>query len=195
MTDFNITFTTDVLGGDGTGTGTHSSIERLFTLAEQWLHEATYNTYTNSNTMNSINNMLYTNTLDTLKLATNAINTTPHTTTPYSSTSTSSSSSSTHNNSNNNIKPWFFHTPIINADQNTYTTRTKGSEFSLFSEPKPEFPSTSPQNEKRSEFSPLSLVGCMCHSTENLYNFYETSLARVSDDFYPKDDASQTVSS
>jgi hypothetical protein len=40
---------------------------------------------------------------------------------------------------------------------------------------------------------PISLVGCMCHSTENLYNFYETSLARVSDDFYPKDDASQTV--
>jgi hypothetical protein len=26
----------------------------------------------------------------------------------------------------------------------------------------------------------------MCHSTENLLNYYETSLARASDDFYPK---------
>ena len=194
MTDFNITFTTDVLEGDETGTGnwagTHSSIERLFTLAEQWLHEATYNTYTNSNSMN---NILYSNTIDTLKLATNAIQTTPHTT-PHTSSS-----------SNNNNKPWFFHTPIINADQNTYTTRKstlpKGSELLPFSGTKLEISpftpisSLSPQNEKRSEFSPLSLVGCMCHSTENLYNFYETSLARVSDDFYPKDDASQTVSS
>jgi hypothetical protein len=30
------------------------------------------------------------------------------------------------------------------------------------------------------------LIGCMCHSTENLLNYYETSLARASDDFYPK---------
>jgi hypothetical protein len=43
------------------------------------------------------------------------------------------------------------------------------------------------------DLSPVSLVGCMCHSTENLFNFYETSLVRVSDDFYPKDEASQTV--
>lgn len=43
------------------------------------------------------------------------------------------------------------------------------------------------------DLSPVSLVGCMCHSTENLLNFYETSLTRVSDDFYPKDSASQTV--
>lgn len=43
------------------------------------------------------------------------------------------------------------------------------------------------------DVSPVSLVGCMCHSTENLLNFYETNLARVSDDFYPKDVASQTV--
>ena len=33
---------------------------------------------------------------------------------------------------------------------------------------------------------PLALVGCMCHSTENLYNYHETSMARASDDFYPK---------
>ena len=188
MTDFNITFTTDALEGDetGTGAGTHSSIERLFTLAEQWLHETTYNTYT-TNT-NAMNNLLYTNTLDTLKLAThntnsgnNIVHTTAHT--------------STSSNLHSNNKPWFFHTPIINADQNTYTTRKntlpKGSELLPFSDQSQ--PKLSPYIEKRSEFSPLSLVGCMCHSTENLYNFYETSLARVSDDFYPKDDASQTV--
>ena len=56
------------------------------------------------------------------------------------------------------------------------------NELISHSDPPPELP-----------FSPLSLVGCMCHSTENLFNFYETSLARVSDDFYPKDKASQTV--
>ena len=39
----------------------------------------------------------------------------------------------------------------------------------------------------------VGLVGCMCHSTENLLNFYETSLIRASDDFYPKDVAAQTV--
>eukprot|EP00595_Chromulina_sp_UTEXLB2642_P003101 CAMPEP_0196764436 /NCGR_PEP_ID=MMETSP1095-20130614/6122_1 /TAXON_ID=96789 ORGANISM="Chromulina nebulosa, Strain UTEXLB2642" /NCGR_SAMPLE_ID=MMETSP1095 /ASSEMBLY_ACC=CAM_ASM_000446 /LENGTH=559 /DNA_ID=CAMNT_0042120023 /DNA_START=467 /DNA_END=2143 /DNA_ORIENTATION=+ len=39
----------------------------------------------------------------------------------------------------------------------------------------------------------FTLEGCMCHSTENLYNFYETSLIRGSDDFYPKDLPSQTV--
>ena len=32
-----------------------------------------------------------------------------------------------------------------------------------------------------------------CHSTENLLAYYETSSARASDDFYPKDKASQTV--
>ena len=41
--------------------------------------------------------------------------------------------------------------------------------------------------------TPVALVGCMCHSTENLYNYYETSMARASDDFYPKDIAAQTV--
>ncbi len=40
---------------------------------------------------------------------------------------------------------------------------------------------------------PLSLVGCMCHSTENLYNFYDTTIVRASDDFYPKDKAAQSV--
>ena len=41
--------------------------------------------------------------------------------------------------------------------------------------------------------SPLALTGCMCHSTENLLNYYETSMVRASDDFYPKDMAAQTV--
>jgi hypothetical protein len=41
--------------------------------------------------------------------------------------------------------------------------------------------------------SQMGLTGCMCHSTENLFSFYETSTIRASDDFYPKDDAAQTV--
>ena len=41
--------------------------------------------------------------------------------------------------------------------------------------------------------TPVTLVGCMCHSTENLLNFRETGLARASDDFYPRDSAAQTV--
>ena len=41
--------------------------------------------------------------------------------------------------------------------------------------------------------APVSMVGCMCHSTENLYNYYETSIVRASDDFYPRDAAAQTV--
>jgi Raffinose synthase or seed imbibition protein Sip1 len=41
--------------------------------------------------------------------------------------------------------------------------------------------------------SPLALTGCMCYGTENLLNYYETSMARASDDFYPKDMAAQTV--
>lgn len=39
----------------------------------------------------------------------------------------------------------------------------------------------------------VALTGCMCHSTENLYNYFETPLTRASDDFYPKDLASQVV--
>jgi hypothetical protein len=41
--------------------------------------------------------------------------------------------------------------------------------------------------------TPVALVGCMCHSTENLLNYFETSMARASDDFYPRDAAAQTV--
>lgn len=41
--------------------------------------------------------------------------------------------------------------------------------------------------------APVALVGCMCHSTENLLNYYETSMVRAADDFYPKDMASQVV--
>ena len=38
-----------------------------------------------------------------------------------------------------------------------------------------------------------TIIGCMCHSTENLYSFKETSLIRASDDFYPREMDSQTV--
>eukprot|EP00798_Chlamydomonas_sp_ICE-L_P012937 gene12937-5975_t len=34
------------------------------------------------------------------------------------------------------------------------------------------------------------VINCMCHSTENLYKMSDTNIARVSDDFYPRDPAS-----
>ena len=37
------------------------------------------------------------------------------------------------------------------------------------------------------------LINCMCHSTEDLYNFQHSNLARVSDDFYPLSTASHTT--
>ena len=43
------------------------------------------------------------------------------------------------------------------------------------------------------ENRPVALVGCMCHSSETLYNYFETGMIRASDDFYPKDNAAQTV--
>ena len=36
-------------------------------------------------------------------------------------------------------------------------------------------------------------INCMCHSTENLYRYKFTSVARASDDFYPERPESQTV--
>ena len=33
----------------------------------------------------------------------------------------------------------------------------------------------------------LPVTNCMCHSTENLYSYASTSIARASDDFYPRD--------
>ncbi|KAK9820373.1 hypothetical protein WJX72_009606 [[Myrmecia] bisecta] len=33
-------------------------------------------------------------------------------------------------------------------------------------------------------------INCMCHSTENIYRFTNTAVARASDDFYPRDPAS-----
>jgi raffinose synthase len=36
-------------------------------------------------------------------------------------------------------------------------------------------------------------INCMCHSTENLYRYKSTSVARASDDFYPERPESQTV--
>lgn len=35
-------------------------------------------------------------------------------------------------------------------------------------------------------------INCMCHSTENIYRFTDTAVARASDDFYPRDPASST---
>ena len=36
-------------------------------------------------------------------------------------------------------------------------------------------------------------INCMCHSTENLYRYKATSVARASDDFYPRRPESHTV--
>lgn len=36
-------------------------------------------------------------------------------------------------------------------------------------------------------------INCMCHSTENLYRYKSTSIARAADDFYPERPESQTV--
>ena len=35
------------------------------------------------------------------------------------------------------------------------------------------------------------LIHCMCHSTENLYQYRGTNLLRAADDFYPNEPASQ----
>ncbi|WIA40450.1 hypothetical protein OEZ86_013807 [Tetradesmus obliquus] len=35
-------------------------------------------------------------------------------------------------------------------------------------------------------------INCMCHSSENFYRFVATAVARVSDDYYPRDPASST---
>ena len=42
-------------------------------------------------------------------------------------------------------------------------------------------------------FPTNGLINCMCHSNENILNFSGSALARVSDDFYPNNDASHTV--
>jgi len=42
-------------------------------------------------------------------------------------------------------------------------------------------------------FPSNGLINCMCHSTENIFNFSGSALARVSDDFYPTNPASHTV--
>jgi hypothetical protein len=44
----------------------------------------------------------------------------------------------------------------------------------------------------RASFGAQHAINCMCHSTENLYAYQHTAMARASDDFYPKDSASQT---
>jgi raffinose synthase len=45
----------------------------------------------------------------------------------------------------------------------------------------------------KKHFPTNGLINCMCHSTENILNFKESALARVSDDFYPTNRASHTV--
>ena len=45
----------------------------------------------------------------------------------------------------------------------------------------------------KTHFPTNGLINCMCHSSENILNFRESSLARVSDDFYPTNRASHTV--
>mmetsp|Transcript_1791 Transcript_1791/g.2377 ORF Transcript_1791/g.2377 Transcript_1791/m.2377 type:complete len:665 (-) Transcript_1791:170-2164(-) len=36
----------------------------------------------------------------------------------------------------------------------------------------------------------LAVTNCMCHSTENLYSYFSSAIARASDDFYPRDEGS-----
>jgi len=43
------------------------------------------------------------------------------------------------------------------------------------------------------EFLDGNCINCMCHPTENIYAFRDTSVARASDDFYPREAASHTV--
>ena len=45
----------------------------------------------------------------------------------------------------------------------------------------------------RAHFPDNGIINCMCHSTENIYNFKWSALARASDDFYPGNEASHTV--
>eukprot|EP00798_Chlamydomonas_sp_ICE-L_P015606 gene15606-21711_t len=42
----------------------------------------------------------------------------------------------------------------------------------------------------KNHFPDNHCINCMCHSTENLYRMADTAIARVSDDFYPRDPAS-----
>ncbi|PRW33710.1 raffinose synthase isoform B [Chlorella sorokiniana] len=42
-------------------------------------------------------------------------------------------------------------------------------------------------------FSGNSVINCMCGSTEDMYNMRDTNLARISDDFYPRNRASYTT--
>ncbi|KAG1653556.1 hypothetical protein FOA52_004063 [Chlamydomonas sp. UWO 241] len=43
-----------------------------------------------------------------------------------------------------------------------------------------------------SHFRDNHCINCMCHSTENIYRMTGTAVARVSDDFYPRDPASSS---
>ncbi|DBA91995.1 TPA: hypothetical protein ACH3X2_003884 [Trebouxia sp. C0005] len=44
----------------------------------------------------------------------------------------------------------------------------------------------------KQHFPTNDCINCMCHSTENFYRFSDTAVARVSDDFYPRDPASSS---
>lgn len=43
-----------------------------------------------------------------------------------------------------------------------------------------------------SSFPGNHVINCMCHMTDNIYNWRETAVARASDDFYPSDQASHS---
>jgi raffinose synthase len=45
----------------------------------------------------------------------------------------------------------------------------------------------------RGENGAVNCINCMCHSTENLYRYKITSVARASDDFYPRRPESHTA--
>lgn len=45
----------------------------------------------------------------------------------------------------------------------------------------------------RNHFPGNNAINCMCHSTENVYRFADTAIARASDDFYPREPASHTT--
>ena len=42
-------------------------------------------------------------------------------------------------------------------------------------------------------FGAQHCINCMCHPLENLYAYYNTTMARASEDFYPRDPASHTL--
>ena len=52
---------------------------------------------------------------------------------------------------------------------------------------------TSGAKERRGAAEGAHCINCMCHSTDNLYQYQTTAVARASDDFYPRRPESHTV--